>query len=145
MLRRTLLVVTGVVGIAGVLGACLPAEFGGGDFSQVSYCQMIEVLGGHCGGTALFVNAHHSIGPRAIVLFGNEEQKRQYLPKLASGEWISAFALTELEAFVAAVAGAAPAGAGLDEDRRAVAVGVAARASAVAGRPLAVGTDWPWP
>jgi len=53
--------------------------------------------------------------------------------------------VAELEAFVAAVAGAPPAGAGLDDDRRAVAVGVAARASAVAGRPLAVGTDWPWP
>jgi scyllo-inositol 2-dehydrogenase (NAD+) len=53
--------------------------------------------------------------------------------------------VAELEAFVAAVAGGAPAGAGLDADRRAVAVGVAARASAVAGRPLAVGTDWPWP
>jgi predicted dehydrogenase len=51
----------------------------------------------------------------------------------------------ELEAFVAAVAGGAPAGAGLDDDRRAVAVGVAARASAVAQRPLAVFTDWPWP
>jgi predicted dehydrogenase len=52
--------------------------------------------------------------------------------------------VAELEAFVAAVAGAAPAGPGLDDDRRAVAVGVAARASAVAGRPLAGGTDWPW-
>ena len=51
----------------------------------------------------------------------------------------------ELEAFVATVAGRAPAGAGLDDDRRAVAVGVAARTSAVAGQPLAVGTDWPWP
>ena len=51
----------------------------------------------------------------------------------------------ELEAFVSAVAGGAPAGATLTDDRRAVAVGVAARASAVAGRPLAVGTDWPWP
>jgi predicted dehydrogenase len=51
----------------------------------------------------------------------------------------------ELEAFVAAVAGGAPAGAGLDDDRRAVAVGVAARASAVARRPLTVGTDWSWP
>jgi alkylation response protein AidB-like acyl-CoA dehydrogenase len=55
-------------------------------------------LGGHCGGTALFVNAHHSIGPRAIVLFGTKEHKLKYLPKLASGEWISAFALTEPEA-----------------------------------------------
>jgi predicted dehydrogenase len=53
--------------------------------------------------------------------------------------------IAELEAFAATVAGAAPAGAGLDDDRRAVAVGVAARASAVAGAPLAVGTDWPWP
>jgi myo-inositol 2-dehydrogenase/D-chiro-inositol 1-dehydrogenase len=52
--------------------------------------------------------------------------------------------VAELEAFVVAVAGGEPAGAGLVDDRRAVAVGVAARASAVAGRPLAVGTDWPW-
>ena len=50
----------------------------------------------------------------------------------------------ELQAFVAAVAGDAPAGATLEDDRRAVAVGVAARASAVAGQPLAVGSDWPW-
>ena len=56
------------LGRLGVLGACLPSEFGGGGFSQASYCRMIEVLGGHCGGTALFVNAHHSIGPRALVL-----------------------------------------------------------------------------
>ena len=48
--------------------------------------------------TALFVNAHHSIGPRAIVLFGTKEQQQKYLPKLATGEWISAFALTEPEA-----------------------------------------------
>ena len=40
----------------------------------------MEVLGGHCGGTALFVNAHHSIGPRAVVLFGTPEQQQQYLP-----------------------------------------------------------------
>jgi predicted dehydrogenase len=50
----------------------------------------------------------------------------------------------ELEAFLAACRGG-PRGPGLDDDRRAVAIGVAARASAVAGRPLAVGTDWPWP
>jgi alkylation response protein AidB-like acyl-CoA dehydrogenase len=82
----------------GVLGACLPKEFGGGGFNQTAYCQMIQVLGGHCGSTALFVNAHHSIGPRALVLFGTPEQQAQALPKMASGEWISAFALTEPEA-----------------------------------------------
>ena len=59
---------------------------------------MIQVLGGHCGSTALFVNAHHSIGPRALVLFGTPEQKAQALPKMATGEWVSAFALTEPEA-----------------------------------------------
>jgi scyllo-inositol 2-dehydrogenase (NAD+) len=51
----------------------------------------------------------------------------------------------ELTAFVAACGGAGPAGPTLDDDRRAVATGIAARASAEAGQPLAVGTDWPWP
>jgi acyl-CoA dehydrogenase family protein 9 len=86
------------LGRLGVLGACVPVDCGGLGMSQTSYCRLVEVLGGHCASTALFVNAHHSIGPRAIVLFGTEEQKRRYLPKLASGEWISAFALTEPEA-----------------------------------------------
>ena len=66
--------------------------------SQTQYCRLVERLAGHCGSTSLFVNAHHSIGPRAIVLFGNEQQQAQWLPKLATGEWISAFALTEPEA-----------------------------------------------
>jgi alkylation response protein AidB-like acyl-CoA dehydrogenase len=86
------------LGKLGILGACLPQEFGGGGFSQTSYCRMIEVIGGHCGSTALFVNAHHSIGPRALVLFGTREQQAEALPKMATGEWISAFALTEPEA-----------------------------------------------
>ena len=86
------------LGELGVLGACLPVDCGGRAMSQSSYCQLVEQLGGHCGSTALFVNAHHSIGPRAIVLFGTPEQKSRWLPKLASGEWLSAFALTEPEA-----------------------------------------------
>lgn len=86
------------LGRLGVLGACLPKSVGGRELSQTSYCQLLEVLGGHCGSTALFVNAHHSIGPRAIVLFGSPAQQAAYLPKLATGEWLSAFALTEPEA-----------------------------------------------
>ncbi len=86
------------LGRLGILGACLPTDCGGLALSQTSYCRLLEVLGGRCGSTALFVNAHHSIGPRAIVLFGSEPQQRAYLPKLASGEWISAFALTEPQA-----------------------------------------------
>ena len=86
------------LGKLGVLGACLPKSCGGRGFSQTSYCRLIEVLGGHCASTALFVNAHHSIGPRAVVLFGTKEQQAWWLPKMATGEWISAFALTEPEA-----------------------------------------------
>ena len=86
------------LGDMGVLGACLPKSCGGLGLSQTQYCRLVEVLGGHCGSTALFVNAHHSIGPRALVLFGSQKQQEENLPKLATGEWISAFALTEPEA-----------------------------------------------
>lgn len=86
------------LGKLGVLGACLPRSCGGLGLSQTTYCRLLEVLGGHCASTALFVNAHHSIGPRALVLFGTAEQQGKYLPKLATGEWISAFALTEPQA-----------------------------------------------
>jgi acyl-CoA dehydrogenase family protein 9 len=86
------------LGQLGVLGACLPENVGGLALKQSSYCRVLEILGGHCGSTALFVNAHHSIGPRALVLFGNDEQRAKYLPKLVTGEWISAFALTEPQA-----------------------------------------------
>ncbi len=86
------------LGQLGVLGACLPTSCGGRGMGQTAYCRILEVLGGHCASTALFVNAHHSIGPRALVLFGTPEQQLRWLPKLATGEWISAFALTEPEA-----------------------------------------------
>jgi alkylation response protein AidB-like acyl-CoA dehydrogenase len=86
------------LGKLGVLGACLPKSCGGLELPQAAYCRILEVLGGHCASTALFVNAHHSIGPRAIVLFGTDAQQEKWLPKSASGEWISAFALTEPEA-----------------------------------------------
>lgn len=86
------------LGRLGVLGACLPASAGGLGLTQTAYCQLMEILGGHCASTALFVNAHHSIGPRAIVLFGTDQQQQQWLPRLATGEWLSAFALTEPQA-----------------------------------------------
>src|SRR5258708_3762883 len=58
----------------------------------------MEVIGGHCAATAVFVNAHHSIGLRALQLFGTEAQKRTWMKPLASGEKLAAFALTEPEA-----------------------------------------------
>ena len=52
-----------------------PVEYGGQGFSQSGYCRIMEVIGGHCASTAVFVNAHHSIGIRALLLFGTAEQK----------------------------------------------------------------------
>ena len=82
----------------GVLGMAAPTEWGGRGFSQMGYCRIMEVIGGHCAATAVFVNAHHSIGLRALVLFGTPEQKARWLPPLARGEKLAAFALTEEQA-----------------------------------------------
>jgi alkylation response protein AidB-like acyl-CoA dehydrogenase len=86
------------LGKIGVLGMTAPAEYGGRGMSQLGYTRIMEVIGGHCSATAVFVNAHHSIGIRALLLFGTEEQKRRWLPPLVSGEQLAAFALTEPEA-----------------------------------------------
>jgi len=86
------------LGRIGVLGMAAPTEYGGLGASQRAYCRVMEVIGGHCSSTAVFVNAHHSIGIRALVLFGTKEQKDRWLPPLASGEKLAAFALTEKEA-----------------------------------------------
>jgi acyl-CoA dehydrogenase family member 9 len=82
----------------GVLGMAAPIEWGGRGISQMGYCRILEVIGGHCAATAVFVNAHHSIGLRALVLFGTPEQKARWLPPLVRGEKLAAFALTEEQA-----------------------------------------------
>jgi alkylation response protein AidB-like acyl-CoA dehydrogenase len=86
------------LGELGVLGMTVPVQYGGRGFSQLGYCRIMEVIGGHCAATAVFVNAHHSIGIRALLLYGTEEQKRRWVPDLASGRKLAAFALTEPEA-----------------------------------------------
>jgi acyl-CoA dehydrogenase family member 9 len=86
------------LGELGVLGMTAPKEFGGHGFSQMGYCRLLEVIGARCASTAIFVNAHHSIGMRALLLFGTTEQKRKWLPGLVSGRTLAAFALTEPEA-----------------------------------------------
>jgi len=83
------------LGKLGVLGMTVPEEYGGLGMSQNSYCRVIEEVASRCGGTAVFINAHQSIGLKAILLFGTEEQKKRWLPPLARGEKIAAFALTE--------------------------------------------------
>jgi alkylation response protein AidB-like acyl-CoA dehydrogenase len=82
----------------GILGMTAPVEFGGRGFSQMGYCRLLEVIGARCAATSIFVNAHHSIGMRALLLFGTAEQKRHWLPDLVSGRKLAAFALTEPEA-----------------------------------------------
>lgn len=82
----------------GVLGMTAPTEFGGAGFTQLGYTKILEVIGGHCSSTAVFVNAHHSIGVRALLLFGTKEQKEKWLPDLVSGRKLAAFALTETNA-----------------------------------------------
>lgn len=82
----------------GVLGMTAPREYGGLAFNQQQYLRIMEILGGHCSSTAVFVNAHHSIGIRALLLFGTKEQQDRWLPDLVAARKIAAFALTEPEA-----------------------------------------------
>src|SRR2546421_12371367 len=86
------------LGRVGVLGMTAPKEYGGHGFSQMANCEILEEIGRRCASTSVFVNAHHSIGIRALLLFGTDEQKRKWLPKLVTGEQLGAFALTEKEA-----------------------------------------------
>jgi alkylation response protein AidB-like acyl-CoA dehydrogenase len=86
------------LGRVGVLGMTAPKEYGGRGFSQMANCKILEEIGRRCASTSVFVNAHHSIGIRALLLFGTHEQKERWLPKLATGEQLGAFALTEKEA-----------------------------------------------
>jgi acyl-CoA dehydrogenase family member 9 len=86
------------LGRIGVLGMTAPKEYGGSGFSQMANTKILEEIGRRCASTSVFVNAHHSIGIRALLLFGTHEQKQKWLPKLCTGEWLGAFALTEKEA-----------------------------------------------
>lgn len=89
-------VIRGLAGI-GVLGMTVPREYGGGGFGHTSYCRVLERISQTCASTAVLVGAHQSIGLKALVLMGTEEQKRKYLPGLASGEKLAAFCLSEPE------------------------------------------------
>jgi acyl-CoA dehydrogenase family protein 9 len=86
------------LGRVGVLGMTAPKEYGGRGFSQMANCKILEEIGRRCASTSVFVNAHHSIGIRALLLFGTPEQNQRWLPKLSTGEQLGAFALTEKEA-----------------------------------------------
>ena len=81
-------------GELGLLAIDVPEEYGGLDLPKVISTVVAEELSGS-GGFSVTYGAHTSIGTLPLVYFGTEEQKRKYLPKLASGEWIAAYCLTE--------------------------------------------------
>jgi alkylation response protein AidB-like acyl-CoA dehydrogenase len=86
------------LGRVGVLGMTAPTEVGGRGFTQMQYCKVLEEIGARDASTAVFTNAHHSIGIRALLLFGTKEQQEKWLPRLMNGDQLAAFALTEREA-----------------------------------------------
>lgn len=86
------------MGQQGLLGLFIPEEYGGAGFGKLGYCIALEEITRGSGSVAAMVGAHQSIGANALYIGGSEELKKKYLPALASGEKIAAFALTEPEA-----------------------------------------------
>ncbi|KAA5655120.1 acyl-CoA dehydrogenase family protein, partial [Pseudomonas aeruginosa] len=78
----------------GLFGLSIPEEYGGLGLSMVGKCAIYEELGKTHNGYTTLIGAHTGIGTVGIVELGTEEQKQRYLPKMATGEWIGAFALT---------------------------------------------------
>lgn len=79
----------------GAFGLQVPADLGGLGLSNTQYARLVEIVGSHDLGVGITLGAHQSIGFKGILLFGNPAQKEKYLPKLASGEHVAAFCLTE--------------------------------------------------
>ena len=83
------------LGEHGFMGVLIPAEYGGSGLGYFEYVTVISEISRICGSIGLSVAAHNSLCSGHIMLFGNEEQKKKYLPKLATAEWIGAWGLTE--------------------------------------------------
>ncbi len=83
------------MGQLGLMGVVVPEEYGGAGMSYIEYILVIEEIAKVCGSIGLSLAAHNSLCTGHILAFGSEEQKKAYLPKLASGEWIGSWGLTE--------------------------------------------------
>ncbi len=83
------------LGELGLMGVLVPTEYGGSGFTYTEYVTAIVELSKICGSIGLSMAAHNSLCTGHILAFGNEEQKKKYLPKLATAEWIGAWGLTE--------------------------------------------------
>src|SRR4029079_18284796 len=79
----------------GLFGLIIPEEHGGLGLSNAGYARVLEQTSSHDSSVSLTIGAHSSSGLKGVLLFGNAAQKARYLPKLASGEMIAAFCLTE--------------------------------------------------
>jgi butyryl-CoA dehydrogenase len=86
------------LGEMGILGMVVPEEYGGSGYDTMSYSIAVEEISRVCGSTGITVAAHNSLGLYPVYLFGNEEQKRKYIPDLASGKKLGSFGLTEPDA-----------------------------------------------
>ncbi|MCZ4409441.1 acyl-CoA dehydrogenase [Cryomorphaceae bacterium 1068] len=83
------------MGELGLLGVFVPEEYGGSGFGYYEYYTAVSEIAKICGSVGLSVAAHNSLCTGHILAFGSEEQKKKWLPKLATGEWIGAWGLTE--------------------------------------------------
>jgi len=85
----------GAAAEAGLLGVLIPRQYGGLGLDALAFALCIDELARACASTSVIVDVHTSVGSEPILLFGTDEQKRRWLPRLASGELLGAFALTE--------------------------------------------------
>lgn len=83
------------MGEIGLMGMLVPEHYGGAGLGYIEYKTAIEEVASVCGSIGLSMAAHNSLCTGHILQFGSEDQKKKYLPKLASGEWIGAWGLTE--------------------------------------------------
>jgi alkylation response protein AidB-like acyl-CoA dehydrogenase len=83
------------MGAMGFMGVLVPEEYGGSGLGYQEYVSIIDEISQVCGSIGLSVAAHNSLCTNHILSFANEEQKKKYLPKLASAEWLGAWGLTE--------------------------------------------------
>lgn len=83
------------LGKLGIMGVLVPEEYGGAGLGYIEYVSIIQEIAKVCGSIGLSVAAHNSLCTNHILYFGNEEQKREYLPKLATGLYLGAWGLTE--------------------------------------------------
>jgi hypothetical protein len=86
------------MGELGLLGMLVPEAYGGSDTGALAYAIAVEEIAAGDGACSTIMSVHSSVGCVPILKFGTEEQRQRFLPKLASGEWIGGFALTEPQA-----------------------------------------------